>query len=566
MKNTMGNCQINLPNPTAMKRVPFFLWLLIMSAQLAGQSTVTFSLNVKSLVESQSFSPPEKHRVFVRGSFNNWEGTAYELHALPGQMLYQDTFELEGNPGDTLYYKFVIQKGTDRFFWEDNPNPANPDHGARLFVLKEGSLKLPEARFHADEYFSWPVVFSREKLQKDFQLFRSILESTHPALYDYTSKEELDSLFESNAAKIDKDLDFNSFLMLMTEVIAKVGCGHSSLWLPGSYWSISPQRMFPLQLMVSADKAFVAGHLSGVGAVPEGSEILAVNGVKMKELLDHLKSLNSADGFNPSYREAKVGEYFAIKYALAYGYPKEFAIEYQVPGERQKKKAILQPVDKTQVDRANAKENELSLKQMEEGTVALLTLNSFAYYGEVDMFHTFLDSVFRVIEQEQIQNLILDLRGNGGGDPFCASYLWAYLEPEPLPYFEDHYGRYDTLANPVPQPVFPFSGNLYTLIDGLCFSTTGHFVGLLKYHGVGKFVGTESGATYTCTGNATYPSLNETGIMVGTARVMRYTAAVKNMDPMRGVLPDYPVVITQQDMSSDRDVVLEHALQLIQED
>ena len=83
----------------------------------------------------------------------------------------------------------------------------------------------------------------------------------------------------------------------------------------------------------------------------------------------------------------------------------------------------------------------------------------------------------------------------------------------------------------------PFiKGDLYTLIDGLGFSTTGHFCGLLKYHQVGKFVGSETGATYTCTGNATYPALDETGIMVGTARVMRYTAAVKNMDPRRGVI------------------------------
>jgi len=534
--------------------------------QVKAQSLVTFSLNVENLLENQSFSPSDDHRVFVRGSFNHWQGTSHELQALPGQKLYQATFEMEGNPGDTVYYKYVIQKGDDRFFWEDNPNPANPDRGNRFFVLRKGSLELPEARFFPDEYFSWPVVFSREKLQKDFHQFRSILESTHPALYDYTSKREMDSLFDANAAKIERDLDFDSFLMLMTEVIARVGCGHSSLWLPGSYWSISPRRMFPLQIMVSGEKAYVTGNLGGQPAVPAGSEILSINGVKMKELVSYLKSLNSADGFNPSYREAKVGEYFAVKYALAYGYPEEFQIEYRPDGKVQVKKAILQPVDKTLVDRANAKGNDLSLKEVEGGRVALLTINSFAYYGEVDRFRTFLDSVFRVIEKKQIGNLVLDLRGNGGGDPFCASYLWAYLEPEALPYFKDHYGRYDTLANPVPQPALPYRGNLYTLIDGRCFSTTGHFVGLLKYHGVGKFVGTESGATYTCTGNATYPALDETGIMVGTARVMRYTAAVRDMDPMRGVIPDYPVRKTQQDMASDRDVVLEHALQLIQED
>jgi C-terminal processing protease CtpA/Prc len=223
----------------------------------------------------------------------------------------------------------------------------------------------------------------------------------------------------------------------------------------------------------------------------------------------------------------------------------------------------LRPVSKAQVDESRPGDPELSFKEMEKGQVGLLTVNSFGYYGQVDWFKAFMDSVFMVCKEKQIKILILDLRGNSGGDPFCASYLWAYLQAEPLPYFEDHYGRYDTLANPVPQPANHFTGQLYTLIDGRCFSSTGHFLGLLDYHDVGTFVGSESGATYTCTGNATYPALDHTGIMVGTARVMRYTAAVRDMDPRRGILPDHPVEITPGDLIQGRDVVLDLALSLI---
>ena len=551
--------------PTTMKRVPIFLCLLAWATVLSGQTRVTFTLNVKPLFEKGLFLPSEDHRVFVRGSFNGWDGTSHELQRVPGSSLYRNTFDMAGQTGDTVTYKFVIQKGPDRFFWEHDPNPAHPDHGNRQLVLEQGVQKLPEAFFSYNEYFTWPVVFSQEKLRKDFRQFRKILEETHPALYDYTEKEVLDSLFEANMDKIDGDLDFDTFLMLMTEVIAKVGCGHSSLWIPGDYWNISPQRMFPLMLHLSLGKAYVEGDYSGRQQVPPGSELLSLNGEPVEQVVSRLKSLTSADGFNPSYRVAKVGQHFAVKYALAYGYPEIFRVSYQAPGEVVSKEEMLLPVSKRDIDEAMSTQNELSLKEVGDGHTALLTLNSFAYYGQVDMFRSFMDSVFQVIDRKQIGNLLLDLRGNGGGDPFCASYLWAYLQPESLPYFEDHYGRYDTLANPVPMAPRPFRGNLYTLIDGRCFSTTGHFVGLLKYHGVGKFVGSESGATYTCTGNATYPALDETGIMVGTARVMRYSAAVKDMDPMRGVIPDYPVELTQKDMISGRDAVLEYVLRLCRE-
>ena len=43
---------------------------------------------------------------------------------------------------------------------------------------------------------------------------------------------------------------------------------------------------------------------------------------------------------------------------------------------------------------------------------------------------------------------------------------------------------------------------------------------------------------------------------------MRYTAAVRDMDPLHGVLPDYPVEATREDLIKGRDSVLEYALSL----
>ncbi len=545
--------------------------IVALACPARAQFSLTFKLDLNPLVKEQRLMADEDIRVFVRGTFNNWQGSSYELSPGQEENIYAGTFELEGQMGDTLSYKFVIEKGPGHFFWEDQADPANPDHGNRRVVLKESMQLLPTAAFQANAYFSYPVTFKKEILQSDFKQFRSILEETHPALYDYTEKSVLDSLFESNYSSIQSDLAFSSFLMLMTEVISEVGCGHSSLWIPGDYWIVAPERLFPLRLSSAGEAFYVTGSfaestgdsLSGdAGKIPMGSEIRSINGEAFEDIVAHLESLTSADGLNPAFRRAKVAQHFAVKYAMAYGFPEDFTITYQEPGMYLSEEAMLHGVSKVQVDRGMKPHNELSMKELRQGQVALLTINTFIYYDQVDMFRSFMDSVFQVIDQKGIDKLILDLRGNGGGDPFCSSYLWGYLQHEPEPYFEDHYGRYDTLANVIPQATRHFKGDLYTLIDGLGFSTTGHFCGLLKYHQVGKFVGSETGATYTCTGNATYPALDETGIMVGTARVMRYTAAVKNMDPRRGVIPDYPVESTQKDLINGRDAVLEYALSL----
>lgn len=86
---------------------------------------------------------------------------------------------------------------------------------------------------------------------------------------------------------------------------------------------------------------------------------------------------------------------------------------------------------------------------------------------------------------------------------------------------------------------------------------------LLKYHKIGKFIGTETGATYTCTGNVKYIDLKNTKLILGTARERRYTAAVKKMDPMKGIEPDHLVEQTQADILEGIDTVMEYVKELI---
>lgn len=535
---------------------------LFRALSLSGQAYITFQLDIKDLIERGLFSWAAGDRVYIRGSFNSWQGTDFALGTSETPGLLHGTFAI-GKIGDTLSYKYVIGKDENRFFWENNPNPENQDNGNRLLIIDKKTIVLPPARFHHDEYFSYPVIFPKEKLQDDYRQFRSILASTHPALYDYTSKNELDSLFDRNYEKIDTSLTFSRFLSLMTEVISKVGCGHTSLWVPGKFWNVAPDHLFPLQLINAGNKTWIFGGYRDDPEIPPGSEVLTINKHPIQEIMDRLKALTSADGFNTSYKEEKAAQNFSIKFAFAYGFQEYFDIEFIPPKTQLKTRITLKGISKATIDKAKPDHSELSFRQLKRENTAILTLNTFAYYSKVDWFQHFIDSVFLEIDRSGIENLILDLRGNSGGDPFCASYLWRYLEPEPLPYFLDHYGKYDSLAYPLPLADQSFSGDLYTIIDGNGFSTTGHFCGLLKYHKVGTFIGSELGSTYTCTGNATYPPLPNTGIMVGTARVRRYTTAVQGMDPTRGIIPDYPVELTQQDIIDGRDAVMDFTRSLI---
>ena len=105
---------------------------------LAGQNSVTFQLDLGPLLKDELFSIDKGHRVFVRGSFNSWQGDIHELSRAEAGGFYSGTFVLDASIGDTLAYKYVIEKGPGRIFWEERPDPGNPDRGNRRMVLKEG--------------------------------------------------------------------------------------------------------------------------------------------------------------------------------------------------------------------------------------------------------------------------------------------------------------------------------------------------------------------------------------------------------------------------------------------
>jgi len=482
-----------------MTRLYLMLFILVLLPSLEGQTFVSFRVDMQTLIENNLFTPAVGEKVFVRGNFNQWQGNEHELIEGEDEGIFTAIFNLNANSGDTLEYKFVIQRNSGGIYWERNPNPGNPNHGNRIWVMEHSPIILPLTRFNYDEYILYPVLFGKDKLREDFVQMRTALEETHPALYDYTAKTTLDSLFDHVQEQIDTTMSFEDFYRLTSTVIARIGCGHTKLWVAADYWNITPEQFFPLILMFTGQDIFVRGFYADSGSIPLGSKILAINNQPVKEIIENLKVRSSSDGFIEAFRTASVEKNFSKKYALFYGYPESFQVAYIAPGEITVNESVLRPVSVQEINKVPVRGKELSLRLLKDSHITLLTINTFAYYDQREMFQNFLDSTFLVIREKKIEHLIIDLRGNDGGDPYCSSYLLSYIEREPVPYFSEPYGHDESLSQPLPRAANHFTGDIYTLIDGDCFSTTGHLCALLKYHRIGKLVGAESGATYTCT-------------------------------------------------------------------
>jgi hypothetical protein len=443
---------------------------------------------------------------------------------------------------------------------------------ARAGVIAAAAFIVVSGAF-AEEQITSPSpstpLFSVEDLRHDLLQLRQILEEEHACPFDYTPKAEFDALFEGHSKLIDRPMRYEDFFRIAAPLAAKIGCLHTALWMPGRFFELGVDNMFPLRVRLIEDRLVVTGDYRGEPEIPVGSVIQEINGLAADKVFDALRTITSADALNPYFIDTQVEKRFSMFYASVFGFPERYTVAYTPPGGKTRATADLGPADLASVRKvvfANFDHPPLAIEFRDDIRTAVMTVKTFSYYDRVDYFRDFMANSFREIKGKGIENLVLDLRGNDGGDPFCAVILYSYLEREPAPYFAEPYGKYASLAEPVPLPKDHFSGNLYTLLDGRCGSTNGHFCSLLKYHGLGKFVGTPSGSTYMCNaGKNSEVRLDRTSLILTLGR-SSFAAAVEGMDKSKPILPDYPVRETYQDFLDGRDVYMEEALRLIKND
>lgn len=536
-----------------------------------SQTAITFRVDMSDPHRKKLLDTLGGDRVIVRGSFCNWSGNDYVLEDQDGNLVFSGKVLLEGDTGEVIEYKYAVLKPDGKVFYETKANPDNIPYGNRMVTIGDEHGDPAVGIYITNPYrlgsIGLEVKFPEHELQEDFLKVRQTLEENHGAIYRYTTKEQFDSLFDHQYRLIDHPMSPNEFFRIITPLTEKVGCGHTNLWMPGDFWDMDPENLFPLQIRYLEGNIVVSGSYTDSVQVPVGSILHRINNRPALELYREMTSNYSADGYNPNFKRTSVEQRFPMIYARRFGFPEEYRVHYSKPGTNTEEEIVLNPATLQSVRRVvfgTHNTPELSLRLLEEKSTAIMTINTFIYYDRVDYFKGFLDSCFTLIKEKNLRNLILDLRKNDGGDPFCAVPLFSYLEHEPVPYFAEPYGKYAEFANPIPLADKRFTGNLYTLLDGRCFSTNGHFCALLKYHKIGTFVGTESGATYTCNaGKDLMVYLNNTRFMLYFGR-SPFAVAVEGMDQREPIKPDYPVVETIRDLLDGRDVYMEAVMRLIE--
>ena len=477
---------------------------------------------------------------------------------------------LKAIPVDLVNLKFKISDSTGGRYLYFKRNINNEIYSCRLISNGSECLAAKQNKKSDPDQISHKV-YSEDALRADLTQIRDILINNHPAVYQFTSKELFEKVFNEQYAKINRPMNLKEFYRIASPVVTLVHCGHTVLILPDEFWDNERQGYFPMRLTFITGKAYVNSFYDNENILPLWSEVLSVNGIPMSEIFASATALISADGYNEAFKPDRLGLRFQDLFNICYGFYEYFDIQYIPRGSKFADSKKLNGVKRcfdpqspvTTAGKTSTGDPNLDLEIDRGKNQAIITIKSFYYSQNKENFYWYIDKAFKEISYNNIHNLVLDLRNNFGGDGYCASHLLSYLESIPVPYFARAYYGAEDLDKPIPlAPENHFAGKVFVLINGGCFSATGQLCSLLKFHKRASFIGTPTGSTFECNSFVAKYNPRETRMTLIVAR-MSSAAAVKGLSRENGIMPDYFVEPRIEDLMKEKDTVREFAFELI---
>jgi hypothetical protein len=453
------------------------------------------------------------------------------------------------------------------------------------------------------------------QMQADFDLMRHALEEAHSGLYRYSAKSQMDHGFDLERAKLDRPMSKPQFEAVLAETLALIRCGHTSMNPDDDFkTAVRNARTFPLRVKMEGPRLMVVLNDTPADAtIRPGMEVLEINGHKVADILSRFRQVLPADGDIETGKAHDIAGRFHTYYWWLFEQPSEFTIKVRDEAGHTVVTELLGVTDaerKSNHNPVNAAmiagvtkimgwppENE-AVRFIKDPEVAEIRLKYFVG-GD---FPKWVEDTFGRLRAKGTKTLIIDLRGNGGGEDQYGAMLVGYLTDKPFRYF-DHISmktlspsfkehldwpadaeeklRDGTTVDPAgggylvtakmhsgvaeQQPgKCPFLGKVFVLIDGGTFSTAADFCAVVHHLNRATFIGEETGGGYYGNNSGIMPTLTLPNSKVGIRLPMyEYWNAVPGYDgKRRGTIPDHVVELKTADVLRGVDGQLDLAMKL----
>ena len=411
--------------------------------------------------------------------------------------------------------------------------------------------------------------YAKKELNQDLKQLEKCIMNENP-LY-FTNRNDLRQKFRTAYDKIKDNMTELEFYRLINPIVTAVKCGHTNLYISQALLKNrkSTARFFPLAVTLVDNQLYILEDDLTNGIIA-GDEIKSINGKTSSEIIKILIDNISGDGNNEAKQRYIISNYFNSWFYDFVDNTDGFHVVL-LNNEGISKTVVLQAKCSEEF---NTSACELYFTEYKDGNYyeskihnnyAVLTIHVFSK-EKSKKFNAFLDDFFLKLKEQNISNLIIDIRGNFGGNADMAKALLSHLITEKLDYFNCALPLLFNLfgyQKPVSPATVTFSGKTVLLTDGACFSTTGHFCALIKYHHLAILVGSKTAGTYICADSSKDTALKNTRIRLHYS-TRTYKVSAEGLSDQNGIEPDIDISPTIEDILNNRDVQMQRGLEALE--
>lgn len=479
----------------------------------------------------------------------------------------------------------------------------------KIFYLSISLLML--CNVSAQSNYDKSIQFEKTKLLEDISYLEKLLTEGHPGLNWYSSESDLSVAFRQIESALKPNMTELGFLNQVAKLNNIIKCVHSDIRPSlqyNKYWKDSV-NLIPINIMKVNSEYFVYQNFSESQELSFGTKLISINDVPMADIVAHLLPFIPADGDNQTrkYYALRSGFYRYYSYYVD-ATSKTFKLAYE-NGNGELLETTIEGIKKDDFDnkRKSLKQTKfnyspVSFQILDSNSTALLTIRTFRNDLMEDaniIFKDFISSCFNLLHESKTENLIIDLRDNGGGYSEYAAVLYSFLSTVPFEYCKNQFVTTDKLIEGVEYDIpatfegYPngivhengqykwlkhsvlgwrdpaehhFSGNVYFLINGGCSSTTSELASLARSNDIGTFIGEEVGGCYAGNSGGVlgWFELPNTKLRVRMAMV-KYEITDAPFINKQGVVPDFKVDYSIEDLIEEKDLEIELTFKKIKE-
>jgi hypothetical protein len=446
----------------------------------------------------------------------------------------------------------------------------------------------------------------------DIAVMRDAYETLHPGLYRYATPAQVGRRFDALARAWSRPQTRAQAYLSLSRFLATVKCGHTYANFYNQTRAVRTElfdglNLLPFHFTWIDGRMVVLANQSGDTRLTQGAEVLSIDGQSSTHILRTLLPYARADGGNDDKRRALLEvrgydgyETFDVFYGLAFNPGLTLRIRARPPGASRAEifeVAAINLAARRTLLRGEGDDNApaWTLTYPQPHT-ALLTMPTWALYNSTWDWRGFLDAMFEDFGARGVTKLIVDLRGNEGGND-CGDEILARMIDEPLAReayarrvryrqtperlnayldtWDDSFRNWGDDATPAADDFYDlageteddriaprgprFRGELAVLIDAQNSSATFQFANAVKTRHLGRLIGAPTGGNRRgINGGAFFfVRLPVSGLEADLPLIGRFPTTAQ---PDAGVTPDVSITLTRVDIANGRDAALEEAL------